>query len=119
MVMLILIKILFVVYLAAINFYGFILVSQHKRAEEDGDACSVKDGKVFVSGMLGGALGVFVAMFVFKYRLTSLALMVLMPIFIALSVYAVIMLFTQNFGIVEGVGNNLEGMLGYVEVFFL
>ena len=96
--MLIFLKILLSVYLVAINFYGFLLISQQKRAEEDGESCKIKDGKVFITGVLGGALGVYVSMFIFKYRLTSLALMVFMPVFIAVNVYLVVMLFTQNFG---------------------
>ena len=97
--MLIFIKILISVYLAAVNFYGFILIGQQKRAEEDGDACSVRDGKVFVTGILGGAAGVYLAMFIYKYRLSNLMLMVFMPVLIAVNVYLAILCFSNDFGI--------------------
>ena len=99
--MLIFIRILVVVYLVAVNFYGFMLIGAQKRAEDDGEPCKVKDGKIFVTGMLGGALGVYISMFIYKYRLTSLLLMVFMPVLIAASVYAVILLFSGNFGMIN------------------
>ena len=58
--MLIFLYVLSGVYLLAINFYGFILIGSQKRAEEDGEVCRQRDGKVIVTGMLGGALGVYV-----------------------------------------------------------
>ena len=108
--MLIFIKILLIVYLVAINFYGFMLIGAQKRAEEDGDSCKVKDGKIFVTGLLGGALGVYVSMFIYKYRLTSLMLMVFMPVFIAVNVYLVIMLFSQNFGFLNNMQNIADSL---------
>ena len=87
-----------IVYLLAVNFFGFLLISKQKRAEEEGEECAVKDGKVFFTGVIGGALGIYIAMFVFKYRLTSLALMVFMPVFIAATVFAAVALFTYGFG---------------------
>ena len=110
--MLIFIKILLAVYLAAVNFYGFILTGQQKRAEEDGDACQVRDGKLFVTGILGGAAGVYVAMFIYKYRLSSLMLMVFMPVFIAVNVYLVIICFTRNFGIATETVNSVARIFG-------
>ena len=86
-----------IVYLLAVNFFGFLLIAGQKRAEEEGEECAVKDGKVFFTGVIGGALGIYIAMFVYKYRLTSLALMVFMPVFIAATVFAAVALFTYGF----------------------
>ena len=84
------IEVISAVYLVAVNVYGFILIYRQKRAEDEGSACEVKDGKVFFTGFIGGAVGVYVAMFIYKYRLTSLSLMVFMPVFIATTVFAAI-----------------------------
>lgn len=99
--MLIFFTILIIVYLASVNFFGFILIASQKRAEEDGETCKIKDGKVFITAILGGATGIFIAMFIYKYRLTSLPLMVFMPVIIAINVYIVIMAFSQNFWIIN------------------
>lgn len=109
--MLIFIRILLGVYLAAVNFYGFLLIGQHKRAEEEGNACKVKDGKIFVTGLIGGALGVYVSMFVFKYRLSNLTLMVFMPVFVAVNAYLAIVMYTQNFGLGTELFNEAAGLL--------
>lgn len=99
--MLIFFTIVTIVYLVSVNFYGFILIASQKRAEEDGELCKIKDGKVFITAILGGATGVYIAMFIYKYRLTSLPLMVFMPVIIAVNVYIAILAFTRNFGIIN------------------
>ena len=101
--MLLFVQIIVVVYLVAVNFYGFLLIKAQKTAEDEGDSCKVKDGKLFIAGILGGALGIFISMFVFRYRLTSLLLMVFMPVFIAVTVFLVVTCFTQNFGMVTNI----------------
>ena len=61
----------------------------------------VSDGKLLLTGALGGALGIYIAMFVYKYRLTSFLLMVVMPIFIATYVYLLVIGFSNNFWIIK------------------
>ena len=80
------------VYVLAINFYGILMLHFQKKARAEGDEenITVSDGKLLLTGLLGGATGIFVFMFIFKYRLKSMLMMVLMPIFIAINVYLVI-----------------------------
>lgn len=60
----------------------------------------ITDGKLLITGMLGGATGIYVGMFVYKHRLTNLALMVFIPVFIAINVYFLIYGFCNNFWVV-------------------
>ncbi len=88
-----------VVYFIAINLYGILMLRFQKKAAQLGDeSVRISDAKIYLAGILGGALGIFVFMFIFKYRLKSLFMMVLMPIFIALNIYIVIMLINGGFG---------------------
>lgn len=99
--MLIFIKITVLVYFLAINVYGFILICAQKKSSEELCEKSVSDGKLFITGALGGAIGIYVAMFVFKYRLTSLFLMVCMPVLIVLNIYVLIFGFYNDFWLID------------------
>lgn len=99
--MLVFIKITVLVYFLAINVYGFILICAQKKSVEEACEKSVSDGKLFITGALGGATGIYVAMFVFKYRLTSLFLMVSMPVMIVLNFYVLIFGFYNDFWLID------------------
>ncbi len=99
--MLVFIKITVLVYFLAINVYGFILICVQKKSVEEACEKSVSDGKLFITGALGGATGIYVAMFVFKYRLTSLFLMVSMPVLIVLNFYVLIFGFYNDFWLID------------------
>lgn len=101
--MLILIRILVAVYFLAINVYSFLLLRAQKNAECEGECNKVRDGSVYISALLGGATGIYVAMFVYKYRLRSLLLMVFMPVLIVLNVYLIIVGFVNNFWIITDI----------------
>ncbi len=88
-----------IVYLLAINLYGILMLGFQKKAVENQDeSAKVSDFKLYLSGLLGGALGIFIFMFIFKYRLKSLFMMVLMPVFITITVYILILLLRSGFG---------------------
>ena len=87
--MLIITKILLAVYYLAMNVYSFFLVKFQRDGFDEGECeNAVHDGKIFISAILGGALGVYIAVFVFSYRKRSMFFMVLMPVLIVLNVYA-------------------------------
>ena len=98
--MLVLIRVLVITYLVAINIYSFLLMVFQKKQVEENSNKTIKDGKLFVTGMLGGALGVYLAMFILSYRLSNLLLMVTMPLLIVVTVYIIIVGFQGNFGFV-------------------
>jgi len=102
--MLILIRILLTVYILAINVYSFLLLKFQRDSYEDGECeNSVRDGKLFTTAVLGGALGIYVAMFAFRFRLKSMFLMVLMPVLIVLNGYLVVMGFIGDFGLYRNI----------------
>ena len=93
--------IVLIVYVLAINFYGILMLHYQKKARIDGDEenVSIGDSRLFIAGLLGGATGIFIFMFIFKYRLKSIFMMVAMPILIAVNVYFFINAFRNGYGI--------------------
>lgn len=91
--------ILIIVYIIAINLYGILMLHFQKksRAQGDEETIAISDGKLLLTGFLGGAIGIYVFMFIFKYRLKSLVMMVVLPVIIALNVYVVYITFTNGF----------------------
>lgn len=95
------IYLIIIVYVIAINLYGVLMLRFQKKAREDGDEESiiVSDSKLLIAGLLGGATGIFIFMFIFKYRLKSLFMMVLMPVFMAINYYILFLLLNGGFGL--------------------
>lgn len=83
-----LIIVITIVYLVAINFYGVLMLHFQKKARLSGEEnASITDTRLFLIGLLGGATGIFVFTFIFKYRIKSIMLMVFMPVLIAFTAY--------------------------------
>jgi uncharacterized membrane protein YsdA (DUF1294 family) len=99
--MLTLMRILIITYILAINVYGFILLAFQKKQSADDETSKIKDGKILISGLLGGAIGIYVAMFVTKHKLHSLLFMIIIPLLIVINVYVIVVGFTWDFGVVE------------------
>lgn len=114
--MLVLLQILAATYFIAINVYAFTLMLAAKRADEEGDCKRrVRDGSVFVAALLGGAAGVYISMFVLKYRLRNLFFMVTMPVVTILNVYILFTCFTNDFWIIrDGALSHLQQSLRYL-----
>ena len=95
----VLIYVLIITYVLAINFYGVLMLRfQKKERENNNEYLSVGDGKLFLAGLLGGAIGIFAFMFIFKYRTKSLFLMIIMPLLIAINIYVAILIFSNGLG---------------------
>ena len=56
-------------------------------------------GKLIITGVLGGAISIYVCMFVLKYKRSDLLLMVLMPLLGVLNVYMWVLLFKSGFSL--------------------
>lgn len=119
--------ILLIGYIAAVNLYAFLLVKNLRDRERQStpdtplaategkkpDAHTAPSapnekttaakgetglGKLVLTGALGGAITVYVCMFLLKYKRSSLLLMVLMPLLGILNVYIFFLLFKSGFG---------------------
>ena len=115
----ILLYILLIAYIIAINFYAFLLVKgfrdREKQAEIERQASPLIDaaqnaeapiktapekylGKLLIAGAMGGAITIYVCMFILKYKRSDLLLMVLMPLLGVLNIYLFVLLFKSGFG---------------------
>ena len=98
---LLLLKILIPVYLISVNVYSFLLLRAQKQSFEENEQSEkrVKDIRLYLAGLFGGAIGVYVGMFCLKFRLKNFFLMVIMPLLIAVTLYFAIFAFMSDFWI--------------------
>lgn len=110
----IILYILLIAYILAVNFYAFLLVKSLRDKERDAEAYKQAQplataestpsppqkfiGKLCITGALGGAITIYVCMFVLKFRRNDLLLMVLMPLLGVLNIYIWVLLFRSGFG---------------------
>ena len=104
----VLLYILLSVYILAVNLYSFLLIKSRRvgaeRGEKEKDAPAAPpvrewDGKILLTALLGGALTLYVCMFVFRYRLNNLLLMLALPVLAALNVYLFVVAYRSGFGL--------------------
>ena len=109
----IILYVLLIAYILAVNFYAFMLVKalrdkdREQEINQQGAPLTQTQnppstpqrylGKLLITGALGGAITVYVCMFLFKWRRTELVLMILMPLLGVLNVYLWILLFRSGF----------------------
>ena len=109
----IILYILLIAYILAVNFYAFLLVKslrdKENQAEVEREAAPLTNtetskppeknlGKLFTAGALGGAITIYVCMFLLKYKRSDLLLMIAMPLLGVLNVYLFVLLFRSGFG---------------------
>ncbi len=92
----ILLYIIFTVYIVAVNFYAVTLLKSQKDEYGD-DEKPVGDGKIILTAILGGALAIYVSMFVMRYRLKNLLFMILMPVVAVLNIWFFYQAFRSGF----------------------
>ncbi|MDE7305906.1 MAG: hypothetical protein K2N33_00790 [Clostridia bacterium] len=92
-----LLYIAFIVYILAVNFYAVILLKSQRDENGDDTKMNGGDGKLILTAILGGAIGVYVSMFIMRYRLKNLLLMILMPVIAVFNVYFFIVAFRSGF----------------------
>lgn len=90
--------IVFTVYIIAINFYSImLLISQKNEYLTDESKLNSGDGKLILSALLGGALGIYVTMFITRFKLKNMLFMILMPVIGALNVWFIVLAYRSGF----------------------
>ena len=93
-----LLYIIFTVYILAINFYSvMLLVSQKNEYLIDENKLNSGDGKLILSALLGGAVGIYIAMFITKFKLKNMLFMILMPVIGALNIWFIVLAYRSGF----------------------
>jgi len=94
----ILLYILFGTYFVAVNVYSvtLIITLRNNSIGDDGKS-GAGDGKLILSALLGGAIGIYVTMFIIKFKLKNMPLMILLPVIAVLNVWFGIIAFRSCF----------------------
>lgn len=92
-----LLYIVFIVYILAVNFYAVLLLkSQRDEFSENESKMNGGDGKLILTAILGGAIAIYVSMFIMRYRTKNLLLMILMPVIAVFNIYFCIVAFRSG-----------------------
>lgn len=93
-----LLYIVFIVYILAVNFYAVVLLKSQKDEFYEDDSKKIKgDGKLILTAILGGAIALYVSMFIMRFRLKNILLMILLPVIAVFNVYFCITAFRSGF----------------------
>lgn len=93
-----LLYIIFAAYIVAVNVYSVILlISQRNEYLMDESKLNTGDGKLILSALLGGAIGIYVTMFITRFKLKNMVLMILLPVIAVLNVWFCVLAFRSGF----------------------
>lgn len=93
----ILLYIVFSVYIVAVNFYAVMLIRSQRDENGATDGKVTGDGKLILTAILGGAIALYVSMFIMRYRLNNILLMLLLPVIAVFNVYFFVLAYRSGF----------------------
>lgn len=93
-----LLYIVFAAYIIAVNVYSvMLLLSLRNEYLLDENKLNVGDGKLLLSAILGGALGIYVTMFITRFKLKNMLLMISLPVIAVLNIWFFVLAFRSGF----------------------
>lgn len=93
-----LLYVIFAAYIVAVNVYSvMLLISLRNEYLTDESKLNAGDGKLILSALLGGAIGIYVTMFITRFKLKNMALMILLPVIAVLNVWFFVIAFRSGF----------------------
>lgn len=92
-----LLYIIIATYIAAVNVYSvMLLLSQRNEFLIDESKLNSGDGKLLLTAILGGAIGIYVTMFITRFKLKNMLLMITLPVIAVLNVWFFIIAFRSG-----------------------
>jgi uncharacterized membrane protein YsdA (DUF1294 family) len=92
-----LLYIVFIVYILAINSYGVVLLLSYKNDYlSDEGKLNAGDGKLLLAALLGGAIAIYVTMFITRFKLKNMLLMIALPVIAVFNVWFIILAFRSG-----------------------
>lgn len=81
-----------------VNVYSvMLLLAQRNEYMSDESKLNAGDGKLILSALLGGAIGIYVTMFITRFKLKNMLLMILLPVIGVINVWLCVVAFRSGF----------------------
>ena len=89
-------------YIIAVNVYSvMLLLSLRNESIFDESKLNTGDGKLLLTALLGGAIGIYVTMFITRFKLKNMLLMIALPVIGVLNVWFFIIAFRSGFTFIQ------------------